>query len=66
MQLKIIVSNKYVPDQYKTHRMCDKVTLENGETLMFIPDSYKDQNIFNKAVDDYAHTSRIIICSQLL
>ena len=66
MQLKIIVSNKYVPDRYKTHRMCDKVILENGETLMFIPDSYKDQNIFNKAVDYYAHASRVIICSQLL
>ena len=66
MQLKIIVSNKYVPDRYKTHRMCDKVILENGETLMFIPDSYKDQNIFDKAVDDYAHASRVIICSQLL
>ena len=66
MQLKTIVSSKYVPDRYKIHRMCDKVILENGETLMFIPDSYKDQNIFNKAVDDYAHTSRVIICSQLL
>ena len=46
--------------------MCDKVILENGETLMFIPDSYKDQNVFNTAVDDYAHASRVIICSQLL
>ena len=28
----------YVSDRYKTQRMCNKVVLENGEMLMFIPD----------------------------
>ena len=35
--------------------MCDKVILENGGMLVFIPDCYKDQNMYNKAVDNYAH-----------
>ena len=29
---------KYVLDQYETREMCNKVILENGEMLMFIPD----------------------------
>ena len=33
--------------------MCDKVILENGGILMFIPDCYKNQRMYNKAVDTY-------------
>ena len=33
---------KYVPDQNKTQQMCDKVILENGETLKSVPDCYKN------------------------
>ena len=31
----------YVPNQYKT-QMCDKGSFENGGTLMFVPDCYKN------------------------
>ena len=34
--------------------MHDKVISENGGMLMFIPDSYKDQNMCDKAVDNFA------------
>ena len=29
---------KHDPDRIKTHAMCDKAILENGATLMFVPD----------------------------
>ena len=45
---------KYVPDRYKTQRMCDKVVLENGGRLMSIPDHYKGQNMIDK--DYYVHS----------
>ena len=35
---------KYLPDQYKTQRMSDKIILDEG-MLMFIPDCYKDQKV---------------------
>ena len=35
--------------------MSDKVILENGGMLMFIPDLCNDQNMCNKAVDSYSH-----------
>ena len=34
---------KYVPDQYKTKQMCDKVIIENDGMLGFISDCYKDK-----------------------
>ena len=40
--------------------MCDKVILENGGMLMFIPDHYKDQNICNKVVDKYSHALKSV------
>ena len=46
---------KYVPDQYKTQTMCDKVIPENGGMLMFIRDCYKGPKICNKDVDNCAH-----------
>ena len=32
--------------------MCDKAILENGGTLKFVPDCYKNQEMGNKAVDN--------------
>ena len=34
---------KYVPDQYKTKEMCDKVIIDNGGMLGFTHDCYKDK-----------------------
>ena len=36
--------------------MRDKAILENGGTLKSVPDCYKNQEICNKAVDNYPHT----------
>ena len=43
----------YVFDRSKTQHMCDKAILENGETLMSVPDHYKNQEICNKTVENY-------------
>ena len=40
--------------------MCYKTILRNCEMLMFIPDCYNDQNIYNKAIDNYPHALRSI------
>ena len=37
--------------------MCYKAILENGETLKSVPDSYKNQEMYNKVVDNYSHAS---------
>ena len=44
---------RYVPDRYKTQRICDKVTLENGGTLKPVSNCYKNQEMCNEAVDNY-------------
>ena len=36
---------RYVPDRYKTQEMCDKVILENDETLILVPDCYSVINL---------------------
>ena len=51
---------KYVPDQYKTQQMLDKVILENGGTLESVPVWYKTQEMCDKAVDNYAYALEIV------
>ena len=46
---------RYLPDQYATQRIGDKAILENGRTLKSVPDCYKNQEMRNKAVDNYPH-----------
>ena len=45
----------YVPEQYKTQKMCGKAVLENDEVLESVPDWYKNQQICDKTVDIYLH-----------
>ena len=40
--VKKLVLITYVPDRYKTQEMCDKVILENGGTLKYVPDWYRN------------------------
>ena len=35
--------------------MCDKAILGNGGTLKSVSDCYKNQEMYNKAVDNYPH-----------
>ena len=35
--------------------MCDKAILENDGTLKSVPDCSKNQEMYNKAVDNYPH-----------
>ena len=35
--------------------MCDKAILKNGRTLTSVPDCYKNQQMRDKAVDNYPH-----------
>ena len=51
---------KYVSDQFKTKKMCDKVAIENGGMLGFSPDYYRDQKMFDNTVDNYSHALRCV------
>ena len=51
---------RYVPDQYKTKKMCDKEIQENDGMLGFIPDYCKDQKMCDKSVDNYSHASKYV------
>ena len=46
---------RFVPDKYKTQKMCDKAILENNGTLKSVPDCYKNLEICNKAVENYPY-----------
>ena len=43
---------RYVPDQY--------MILENGETIKSVPDYYKNQEMCNKAVDNYLYALKFV------
>ena len=49
---------RHVPDQCKFQKMYDKV--ENGETLQSVLDCYKNQVMYNKAVDNYPHALEFV------
>ena len=40
--------------------MCDKAIIENGGTLKSVPDCYKNQEMSNKAVDNYPHALEFV------
>ena len=50
---KIPLQIIYVPDQYKTHKMCDKSVANYAHALEFIPDCHKTQETYNKDVNIY-------------
>ena len=39
--------------------MCDKVILEKCGMLMVVPDGYKNQEVSNKAADNYSHALKL-------
>ena len=41
--------------------MCEKAILENGGTLKSVPDCYKNQEMCNKAVDNYPRALGFVI-----
>ena len=43
---------QFVPDCYKTQKMCDKVICEDPFMLVKDPDRYKTQGTCDKVVDD--------------
>ena len=40
--------------------MCDKAILENSGTSKSVPDCYKDQEMYNKAVGSYPHALEFV------
>ena len=40
--------------------MNDKAILEDGETLKYVPDCYKNQEMCNKAVDNYSYALEFV------
>ena len=41
--------------------MCNRATLENGRTLESVPNQYKTQQMWNKAVNNYAHALKPVL-----
>ena len=42
----------YIPDWYKTQKMCDKNVSEYPSLIVYCPDKYKAQRMCDEAVDD--------------
>ena len=40
--------------------MCDEATLHNGGPLKSIPDCYQNQDVYNKAVDNYSYALEFV------
>ena len=53
-RLKITIYNKKVPDRYKTKQI-DQFILENAGTLEFLRGCYKNQQMYDKTIDNYSH-----------
>ena len=43
--------------------MCHKAILENGRTLKSVPDCYKNEVMYNKAVDNYPNALEFKTCA---
>ena len=41
--------------------MCDKAVFENGATLKSVPDSCKNKEMCDKAVDNYPHPLELFL-----
>ena len=46
--------------------MCDKVLLENGGTLVFVADCYRNLKMCNKSIDDYVHVLEFVLIAKRL
>ena len=42
----------YIPDQYKTQKMFDRIISNEPFSIRYVPDQYKTKQICDKAVDD--------------
>ena len=40
--------------------MCDKAVVENGGTLQFVPDNYKNKKMCNQAVDNDVYALKYV------
>ena len=61
MQLKkLLFVIRYVPDQYKTKKMCNRAILENSGILESASLQYKTQEMCYKTVDDYARALEFV------
>ena len=42
----------FIPDQYKTQKICNSIISDDPFSIIYIPDRYKTQQLSNKAVDN--------------
>ena len=42
---------RYVLDEYNTQQMCGTAVVENGGTLKFVPDNYKNKKMRNQTLN---------------
>ena len=51
---------RYVSEPYNTWQMFDKTVLQNGGILKSVPDFYKNQEMCNKAINNYPHALELV------
>ena len=51
---------RYIPDWYKTQKMCDEAILENCGTLKSVPDCYRNLKMCNESVYNCPYASEFV------
>ena len=54
------VALEFVPDQYKTKEMCNRIISDDPFSLRYVSDQYKTQQMCDKAVDDFLPTLNFV------
>ena len=48
---------EFVPDWYRTQKMCDKDVNTHPSTIEYVPDQFKAQEMCDKAIDKFVFDS---------
>ena len=46
---------EYVPDDFKSKRMCERAVEDEPATLEFVPDRFKNQEMCKKAIEECSY-----------
>ena len=57
---KYLLALIYVPNKYKSQKICETIVSENYIMLQFTADEYQMQNICENIVNDYSFTLKFI------
>ena len=58
---KLRFFKRYVPNWFKTQRICDKAVVKNGATLKFVSGNYNNKTMCNQGVDNYVDVIEYVL-----